>query len=375
MHVKNDNGSGLRNSTCNTALLGIESINTVARTYAATDKPHVERLFGTLQTNLFQLLPGYTGGGPGELPGYDALQNGVIRVEQLHAFLTRYFIDEYPSTRHYGFGMNGRRPYEVYKHINETRGQIPPVDPHLRRINLGWEQEATPNDEGVSVFGGIWFNSTELQVRREELRVTGKVKVFVDPDDINLATVILPMAKQPIEVQLQVTAFADMTLPEVLNLMGERRRENPTIAEFHDDQVMRTRMERRAQITQIGVEQGLSRSYSTREECQAKGAVVFSGARIHRRQAPVATTRPGEITSLQAPGGVYSIGDDAMLINGTAEPLDANAAPNGDDLVLQDAPAKPAAPDADRRVAAAPSKAPARATNTLPPPKDLKELE
>jgi hypothetical protein len=54
-----------------------------------------------------------------------------------------------------------------------------------------------------------------------------------------------------------------------------------------------------------------------------------------------------------------------MLINGTAEPLDADAAQNGDDPVLRDAPAKPAAP----------SKAPARAAKTLPPPKNLKELE
>ena len=90
------------------------------------------------------------------------------------------------------------------------------------------------------MFEGIWFNSTELQIRREDLGVTGKVKVFVDPDDSNLATVILPKGMRPIEVQLQVTAFADMTLPEVLKLMAEQRRENPDIAEFHHDQVMRT---------------------------------------------------------------------------------------------------------------------------------------
>jgi len=378
MHVKNDNGSGLRNVACIEALMGIESINSVTRSYAPTDKPHVERAFGTLEMNVLKLLPGYTGRRPGELPGYDALENGIIRVEQLHEFLTRYFIDEYPSTRHYGFGMNGRRPYEVYRHINETRGQIPPVDPHLRRINLGWEQEVTPTDEGVRVFEGIWFNSTELQVRREELGVTGKVKVFVDPDDMNLATVILPRGLQPTEVQLQVTAFADMTLPEVLKLMAEHRRENPDIAEFHHDQVMRTRLDRHAKITAIGVEQGLNRSYSTVNECKAMARAVFSGARVHRPQAPVAATRPGDVTSLQASGGVYAIGGDAMLINGTAEALQPDAAPDRDDPVSRDmdAPAKPDAPNVDRRTAAAPPiKTPAQPTGTLSAPKDLKELE
>src|SRR5690606_9794000 len=140
---------------------------------------------------------------------------------------------------------------------------------------------------------------TDLQVRREELRVTRKVKVFVDPDDMNLATVILPDAKQPIEVQLQITAFADMTLPEVLKLMAEQRREHPEIAEFHHDQVMRTRAQRHEKVTAIGVEHGLSRSYSTVEECKAMARAVFAGARVHRPQAPEATTRPGEIMSLQ----------------------------------------------------------------------------
>jgi putative transposase len=227
------------------------------------------------------------------------------------------------------------------------------------------------------VFGGVWFNSTELQVRREELGVTGKVKVFVDPDDMNLATVILPRGKQPIEVQLQITAFADMTLPEILKLMEEQRREHPEIADFHHEQVMRTRLDRHAKIMEIGVESGLSRSYSTVEECRTMARAVFSGARVLRPQAPVATTRPGETTSLQASGEVYARGDDAMVIDGTVEAREADPAPHNDDLVPthMDAPAKPDAPNADRRMTASPTKAPVRAARTLSPPKDLKELE
>ena len=377
MHVKNDNGPGLRNATCIKALMGIESINSVTRSYAPTDRPTVERSFGTLEMNVFKVLPGYTGRRPGELPGYDALENGVLRVEDLHGIVSRYFIDEYPSTRHYGFGMNGRRPYEVYKSINATRGQIAPIDPQLRRINLGWEEEVTPTDEGVRTFGGIWFNSTELQVRREELRVIGKVKVFVDPDDMNLATVILPKAKDPIEVHLQVTAFADMTLPNILKLMAEHRRENPETAEIHHNQVMRTRLHRHAKVTAIGVEHGLSRSYSTVQECKAMGTVVFSGARVLRPQAQIATTRPGEVTSLQASSGVYAIGGDDLPIDGTAEVDEADEAPDDAGLVpsTMDAPTKPEAPKAGRRPKAAPTETRTTASGTLPRPKTLKELE
>jgi hypothetical protein len=322
MHVKNDNGTGLRNSATVGALMGIGSINTISRTYASTDRAVIERFFGTLEMDIFKMLPGYTGGRPGELPGYDAQANGVITVEQLHEIVTKYFIDEYPSTRHYGVGMGGRRPFEVYKAINETRGQIPPIDPHKRRIHLGWEQDVTPTDEGVRVFQGIWFNSNDLQEKREEHRVSEKVKVFIDPDNVNIATVILPKVKEPIEVHLQITAFADMTLPEILKLMAEQRREAPDVTEFHDDQVMRTRLHRYNQITEIGVEHNLARSYSTVAECKAMAKAVFSGARVIRSEPQAGTTRPGEITRLQPSDGVYKIGGDEMLIDGLAEAAD-----------------------------------------------------
>lgn len=322
MHVKNDNGTGLRNSATVGALMGIGSINTISRTYASTERAVIERFFGTLEMDIFKMLPGYTGGRPGELPGYDAKANGVITVEQLHEIVTKYFIDEYPSTRHYGIGMGGRRPFEVYKAINETRGQIPPIDPHKRRINLGWEQDVTPTDEGVRVFQGIWFNSNDLQEKREEHRVSGKVKVFIDPDNVNMATVILPKVKEPIEVHLQITAFADMTLPEILKLMAEQRRETPDITAFHDDQVMRTRSQRYDQITEIGVEHNLPRSYSTVAECKMMAKAVFSGARVIRSEPQAGTTRPGEITRLQPSDGVYQIGGDETLIDGMAEAAD-----------------------------------------------------
>ena len=306
MHVKNDNGPGLRNSRTVAALMGIGSTNTVTRTYSSTDRAVVERLFGTLEIDIFRMLPGYTGGRPGELPGYDAVANGVITVEQLHEILTRYFIDEYPSTRHYGVGMGGRRPTDVYNLINATRGQIAPIDAHDRRIRLGWEESVTPTDEGVRVFHGIYFNSDKFQELRD--RVTGKVKVFVDPENLNLATVVLPMVKDPVEVELQITAFADMTLPEVLKLMAEYRREDPDSTEIYEDRIMKTRRQRYDQIEAIGLEHDLSRSYSTVAECREMAKAVFSGARVSRSRPLAGTTRPGQITDVRPSDGVFQVG-------------------------------------------------------------------
>jgi len=342
----------------------------------------MERLFGTVELDIFKLLPGYTGGRPGELPGYDAMANGVLTVEQLHEIVTRYFVDEYPSNRHYGVGMGGRRPRDVYETINETRGQIPPIDPHDRRIHLGWEQEVTPTDEGVRLFQGIWFNSTELQTKRDEYKVKGKVKVFVDPDNMNFATVVLPKVKEPVEVQLQMTAFADMTLPEILRLMAEQRREDPEAAAFHEDRVMRTRKQRYDQITAIGVEHNLPRSYSTLAECKAMAKAVLAGPRVIPSQPIPGTTRPEAITDLQPSEGVYRIGDEEAPIEGTAEMGDPVGTPG--ETTLNDSetgsPATSESTNSQRNTGSPSPNArslgkPSTSHGILPRPKNLKGLE
>lgn len=382
LHVKNDNGTGLRNAAVVGALMGSGSINTTTRAYASTDRPHIERLNGTLEMDVVKLLHGYTGRKPGELPGYDAMANGVITVDQLHEIVTQYFIDEYPSTRHHGVGMGGRRPIEVYKTINMTRGQVHPIDPHIRRIQLGWEENVTPTDEGVRVFHGIWFNSDEFQKKREKYAIHGKVKVFVDPDDIKLATIILPKVEEPIEVQLEFTAFADMTLPEVLRLMAELRRENPAVSVFHEDQVMRTRIRRQAQLKAIGVEHDLPRSYSTVEECRNMSKVVFAGARMIRSKPSGGTTRPGEITSVHPSDGVYSLGGQDSPIDGRletttpVETLDQAGLnrPETDTRLTPDS-TKPVPKTGTRRKKSPSAKKSPAASERLARPKNLKDLQ
>lgn len=322
-HVKNDNGPGLRNSAVVTALIATGSMNTITRAYASTDKPYVERMFGTTESVLFKILHGYTGRKPGDLPGYDAEKSGVLDLDELYEILTKFMIDEYPSMQHMGVGMGGRRPYEVYQEILATRDCFPPIDPNQRRIHLGWEENVTPSDEGVRVFKGIWFNSDELQTALDLARIKGrKVSVFVDPENISCATVLIPGVHNPVEVQLQITAFADMTVPETLALMAEWRRENPKVAEVHNDRLMKLRRERFDMLRKIGVERNLPRSYSTVEECQAKARAVFAGARVIPDRGLPGTTAPDQIMNIGSSENVFSIGLNDRPIDGTATEID-----------------------------------------------------
>lgn len=326
LYLRNDNGTGLRNVKVIGSLMGLDTINAITRTYSPGDRAPDERVFGTLESRFFKLMPGYTGRRPGELPGYDAIKNGVVDVETLYEMLTRYLVDEYPFERHYGVGMGGRRPWDVYQEINRTRGQVELRDPNTRRIHLGWEVEATPSDEGVRVFGGIWFNSDELQNISDDPFFKGPVRVFVDPDNLNIATVLMPGYPDPIEVHLQMTVFADMTLGEVLQLMAEYRREDPETTEIYHDRLMQAKIRRFADISSIGVEHDLPRSYTTIEECKAMARAVFAGARVIRTETLPGTTAPDAITNLGPGAGVFQIGGGASVVDGAvnADPFDAD---------------------------------------------------
>jgi putative transposase len=326
--LRNDNGVGLRNQAVISSLMGLGTFNVVTRTYSPTDRAHDERFFGTIESCFFKVMPGYTGRRPGDIPGYDAIKNGVVDVEMLYGMLTRYLVDEYPFQRHFGVGMHGRRPWDVYQEINDTRGQVPVPDPHTRRIHLGWAVEATPSDEGVRVFEGIWFNSDELQVAREEQFFKGKVKVFVDPDNLNIATVIMPGFQEPIEVTIQTTVFADMTLGEVLQLLAEYRREAPEVTEIFNDRLMEARIRRYADISAIGVEHSLPRSYTTIEECKALAKAVFAGARIVRTNRLAGTIALDAVTKLETGEGIFSLGGDTSVVDAVGEEVFETAVHN-----------------------------------------------
>ncbi|ULB09625.1 transposase family protein [Cereibacter azotoformans] len=323
-NVRMDNGTGLRNSTCVEAVVGIGGTNTTVRVAASADKPYIERMLGTTESVLFKLIHGYTGRRPGDLPGYDATASGILDIDELYGILTRYMIDEYPSTRHMGVGMGGRRPSEVYKLLNETRRCFGRLDENTRRIHLGWEDRVTPTDEGVRAFSGLWYSSPEFQEKIDGYR--GKVSVFVDPDDVTQATVLVPGEKEPFTVVIQITAFADLTLPQVLELMAEWRKEDPETAEIHDDRLARIRRDRHDSLKALGVERKLPRSHSTIEECKAKAKALFAGARIIRGEVMPGTTPVGSLTQLGSGPAIFQLGSGDRVIEGTAIEIGASDA-------------------------------------------------
>jgi hypothetical protein len=352
--IKSDNGVGLRNSKVISSAVGLGALFTTVRTYASPDKPYVESFFGMTESMLIKLIHGYTGRKAGELPGYDSVKNGALDTDELYGILTRFFIDEYPSRKHMGVGMGGRRPAEVLKALNNERGLFRPLDEDQRRIHLGWNFHATPNDEGVRVLSELRYNSEQLQRVVDEIPHT-KVSVYLDPDNVNEATAIVSGVSEIFRLQLQVTAFSDLTVAEVLEITEAHLRESPDAAVVYQDRIMSTRRKLYDQLRRIGVENKLPRSYSTFEECEEKARHVFRGVRIEQSNSEHKTVRPGEITSSNGGPGVYPLGADnspTATLKPSVEVAEAHKMDQVDPEVLPAATAsvsKSVQPDTDKK--------------------------
>ncbi|WP_223631682.1 integrase catalytic domain-containing protein [Rhodobacter sp. TJ_12] len=323
--VRNDNGTGLRNAEVKAAIMGIASANTDVRTHASADKPYVERILGTSESVMFKLVPGYTGRKAGELPGYDAKASGVLDIDLLYEILTKFFIDEYPSLKHMGVGMAGRRSAEVYKELNETRGIFRPLDEDLRRIHLGWKFDLKANDEGVRVLEGLFYSSDEFQLAIDGYQ--GKVAVYLDPDNLNFATAVIPRDPEPYKLALQTTAFADLTASEFLELMTHYRRENPELTTLYEDRIAKVRLERHDQLKKIGVERRLPRSYVTQAEACKKAKSLFASSRLVNTHVPLDTVAPGSLATATSGPGILPLGAENVIDHEPEGPVSTPALP------------------------------------------------
>jgi hypothetical protein len=315
--LKGDNGTGLRNSEVKSSALGIKTQTVDARAYHGVDKPYIERMFGTIESILLNLLHGYTGRRAGQLPGYDPIKCGVLDVEELYGIITRYLVDEYPYERHYGVTMMGARPANMAQAVNDEYGMILPPPDHDRRIQLGWASEVKITDEGVKVFN-LPYSSKALQQLRDE--VTGKVTVYVDPDNIADATVLIVGHPDPILVELKWTAMRDLTLPEFLEVALQARKETPEETRLIESQLARIRGARENHMKNLAIENKLPRSFMTLAEANAKARVIRSGLHESRPEKPMAGTTPA--------GGIMDAARDVLPDHAA----DQNDATDGQDI-------------------------------------------
>lgn len=240
-HTLADNGTATRNSEIYAAQLGMGMTVKTARAYQPVDKQIVERVFGTLQWEVLNFRPGYTGSRPGELTGYDPKASAKITHDDLYGTITRYFIDEYPFRTHRGTAMYGATPRQKREQAMARYGSIKPPSQRERILHFGVKSNATTTPEGVTAFN-IPFNSTELQDLTAG--TPQKVTVHLDPDDLRKVYVTTQGSKKAVPVNLSMTVLKDQSLEEAIEIMEAATKWNPTLRELHAQQLKEAKARR-----------------------------------------------------------------------------------------------------------------------------------
>ena len=304
LQLRSDNGTGVRNANTKTSFLGLNAQSVDMRAYHGVEKPHLERMFGSIESILFQLIHGYTGRRAGALPGYDPIKNGVLDCAEIYGLITRYFVDEYPYRRHYGVGMMGARPIKVYERVNNTYGCVDPTPSLDRRIALGWKSKATVTDDGVKAFG-LSYTSPDLQLLRDKIKT--KVTVYSDPDLVDEVTILVEGHPKPILGRLTWTAMKGLTIPEFLEFVASVRAETPEETIDFESQRIRSARTRFEYLRLTAIEHKLPRSFMTQAEAEAKAKVVMTG--VHAPVSPTPNTaKSGSIGSPHLIEGVRKVG-------------------------------------------------------------------
>ena len=243
--LRSDNGTAVRNKAVLEALSGLGVTTRIVRAYAATDKPYVERLFGTVDLQLLNCLPGYAGWKPNALPGADPVKDASLSLDELYRLLSVFFIDIYPSRPHRGTGMNGATPLQKLAQVDSKYDRKAPPSDEVRRLHLGEVKSLSVTSEGVLPFN-IPYSSPELQAWAGKAPCK-KVTVYLDPDNLKQVTVISIATSEIIMADLSMTNLRDTTLPNALRLLKEASLLDSEVGTVTEDSIGRVMARERRQ--------------------------------------------------------------------------------------------------------------------------------
>lgn len=301
-----DNGSATRNRRIYAGQLGLNMAVMTGRTYHSNDKPYVERPFGTLQWQVLNFLPGYTGSRPGELSGADPIAAAALSPDGLYGTITRYLVDEYPFQPHRGTGMFGATPMQKMLEVYGNYGEVDPPNQGDRRLHLGIKRVASTTSEGVKIFN-IPYNSTELQ--RFASGASKRVTVHLDPDDLRKVSITAEGHQDVIEADLKMTAFSDLTLEEALTVMEEAVKGNPHMRALHDANLWDARA-RRAKESGFFPDSTLPASYRGLDDLE-KRADALAQVELVPNTSSGPTVPPGSIMDRSGHASAQPVDDMA----------------------------------------------------------------
>lgn len=289
-------------------------------------KGHVERQFGSLNSQLFQFLPGYVGSHVGER-GQDAEREACLTLPQLQDIIEEYLITGWHRRKHEGLRhpllpQQALTPLEMWAALVAVTGHVPlplSADDYVELLQVRWHPIT---DHGIRFDYRTYDDAALNEFRGQESGVEGKQghwEVHWNPYDLSRIWVRLPSGFVPVPwihagaVMLPFTHHTWQHIRRVVECRGSYEEHEAELAHALDDLLRR--------VSQL-------RAKTTKAE---RRVVAKSRANQHLAVPPTeldALSTPGIEFTLSGTGGGAALDeDDETLPDEDDELLDTDPQP------------------------------------------------
>ncbi|MDE4593058.1 hypothetical protein [Sinorhizobium meliloti] len=198
MAMPSDNATFLRGEDITRASeeIGFEIIETLPG--EPTGKGLVERMFRTLNTQIFHLLPGTTMSNVERRRMFDdskGLGMPFISLQQLEDFITLWIV-QYHRTPRRGIGLTPRLkaiPQDVWDADLKNMPPRDPIDPEIFVSLGGHRRKVTIQSDGVTYKHLTWYSEDLLEITAHPNHRPGtEYELVVDPSDLSTAFITNP---------------------------------------------------------------------------------------------------------------------------------------------------------------------------------------
>lgn len=114
-------------------------------------RARVERIFGTLGSDLMPGLAGRTFSNPRQRGDFPSEETASLTDDDLMQLLVLYVVDIYHNRPH--AGLKGETPANCWKRLASEKGVVPDISERLRRRAFGQRKRVKVTGKGVCVFG------------------------------------------------------------------------------------------------------------------------------------------------------------------------------------------------------------------------------
>lgn len=145
----------------------------------------IERVFGTMATDLAARMPGRTFSSIREKGDADPEKRAALKLEDVTFAFIRWAVDIYHNTPHRG--LDGETPIECWRRLSKKYGVQSPPDLHHTRLVFGQRRKYSLEKTGITVLG-VRYQSEALAtwMRRKDPH---EVDVRWHPKDIGAISV------------------------------------------------------------------------------------------------------------------------------------------------------------------------------------------